>query len=168
MFTDTQLKDAARILDHCRKKGLKLATAESCTGGLLSGLFTEIPGSSDVFECGFLTYSNISKTEMLGVDPLLIKNHGSVSAEVASAMAQGAYTKAKVDVSIAITGIAGPTGATKDKPIGLVYIAIAAHDSIIVENHHFKGNRTQVRLQAVERSLFLLDDRLSRSFVYVA
>src|SRR5215813_13385728 len=122
-MVDRELTEAARaLLDLCRRKRLKLAAAESCTGGLLAGLLTEIPGSSDVFERGFVTYSNQAKQEMLGVTQSLIAAHGAVSAEVARAMAQGALNHAPAHLSVAITGIAGPGGGTADKPVGLVYL----------------------------------------------
>jgi nicotinamide-nucleotide amidase len=151
-------KKAEKLLAGYRKKKIMLATAESCTGGLLAGLLTEIPGSSDVFERGFITYSNDSKHELLGVDNALIAKHGAVSGEVAEAMARGAIAKSKADVAIAITGIAGPGGGTKKKPVGLVYIAVASrhYPDAVVDKNNFKGKRAAVRARAVDRSLVLL------------
>lgn len=168
MFTEPLLRDATKILSTCQQKGLKLATAESCTGGLISALFTEIPGSSDVFDRGFICYSNASKTDLLGVDKKTIAEFGAVSSEVAAAMAQGAFTRAGVDIALSVTGIAGPGGGTPEKPVGLVYIAIAAHDSIIVENNHFTGSRADIRLQSAAKVFAMLEDRLSRTFAFVA
>lgn len=168
MFTDKLIQEATILLDECRRKGLTIATAESCTGGLLAALLTDIPGASDVFRQGYITYSNRSKTDMLGVNVSLIEQHGAVSNEVAAAMAQGAYTRSGASLAVAITGIAGPSGGTAEKPVGLVYIAVAAHDSVIAENSHFNGSRGLVRIYSVERAIALLRDRISRSFVAVA
>src|SRR5581483_8618600 len=131
MFAETLLREAAELLSECKRKGLKIATAESCTGGLISALLTEIAGASAVFERGFITYSNQSKIDQLGVEKETIAEHGAVSEAVAAAMAQAAMQRARVDLSVAVTGIAGPDGGTKDKPVGLVHIAVAAHDTII-------------------------------------
>ncbi|MBI3709291.1 MAG: CinA family protein [Proteobacteria bacterium] len=116
---------AAALLDTCRHARLKLATAESCTGGLIAATLTEIAGSSDVLERGFVTYSNAAKTELLGIPARLIARHGAVSEAVARAMAEGALDRAPVDLAIAVTGIAGPGGATSRKPVGLVHLACA-------------------------------------------
>ncbi len=121
---DPQLiAEAKALVDLLRAKGLKLATAESCTGGLIAGAITEIAGSSDVFDRGFVTYSNEAKSEMLGVPPALIATHGAVSPEVAQAMAEGAIRQSRADVAVAVTGVAGPGGGTASKPVGLVYLA---------------------------------------------
>src|SRR6267154_3889918 len=112
---------ARALLDLCRAKKLTIAAAESCTGGLLAATLTEIPGSSDVFERGFVTYSNEAKEAMLGVAPLTLAMHGAVSRETAEAMARGALSHAPVDLAAAITGIAGPGGAVEGKPVGLVH-----------------------------------------------
>src|SRR5262252_10402996 len=108
---------AEAVLAACRRKGMKLATAESCTGGLVAAALTAIAGSSDVLERGFVTYSNEAKSELLGVPPEIIAAHGAVSAETAAAMAEGAVARAPVDLAISITGIAGPGGATPSKPV---------------------------------------------------
>jgi nicotinamide-nucleotide amidase len=117
--------EAASLLALLRGKGLKLATAESCTGGLIAAILTEVAGSSDVFERGFVTYSNASKTEMIGVAAELIGTEGAVSEPVARAMAEGALGHSSADVSIAVTGVAGPGGGSAEKPVGLVHIATA-------------------------------------------
>jgi nicotinamide-nucleotide amidase len=154
MSTKKLVKKSEKVLEAFRKKGLKLAVAESCTGGLLSYVLTEIPGSSDVFERGFVTYSNISKTDLLGVEAKLIKEHGAVSHEVAESMARGAIRRSHADVAVAITGVAGP-GKSEKKPAGLVYVAFATakYDEVVVLKNQFKGKRDSVRRQAVDKAL---------------
>lgn len=146
---------AALVLDRAGQRNLRIATAESCTGGLIAGALTAIPGSSAVFERGFVTYSNAAKAEMLGVDADLIARVGAVSEEVARAMARGAVAASRADLAVAVTGIAGPDGGTPDKPVGLVHIATAG----IAELHRrclFPGDRTRVRAATVETALALL------------
>lgn len=167
MFTNELRRKSAKIIDSCKAKGVKVTTAESCTGGLLSGLITETPGSSAAFECGYVTYANRAKTELLKVDDALIKEYGAVSEPVAAAMAQGALAAAKADIALAITGVAGPETSEK-KPVGLVFIAVAAKDYLHVVKHNFSGERSDIRLQSVERALDLLEEALNRSFVSVA
>ena len=145
------------MLERCRARGLKLATAESCTGGMIAAALTEIAGSSDVVERGFVTYSNEAKTELLGVPAALIAAHGAVSAEVAAAMAEGALAHAPVDLAVSVTGIAGPGGATPGKPVGLVWLGIARRGAAARTEHHvFPGDRAAVRRASVERALALL------------
>jgi nicotinamide-nucleotide amidase len=145
------------LLDLYRRARLRIATAESCTGGLIAGRITDIAGSSDVLERGFVTYSNESKTEMLGVPTALLDKHGAVSAQVARAMAEGALAHARADVAIAVTGIAGPGGATPGKPVGLVYLALARRgQETAVERRQFPGDRAAVREATVLRALELL------------
>jgi nicotinamide-nucleotide amidase len=157
-LADAQLQSlAARLLDLCRGKGLKLATAESCTGGMVAAALTDIAGSSDVVERGFVTYSNEAKSELLAVPSALVAKHGAVSAEVAAAMAAGALAKAPVDLAVAITGIAGPGGGTPDKPIGLVWFGTARRGgAAATERQVFPGDRAAVRLAATRRALELL------------
>jgi nicotinamide-nucleotide amidase len=160
-FAPALLSRAEALLGLARGSGLKIATAESCTGGLIAGLLTEIAGSSDVFERGFVTYSNDAKHELLGVPEALLKTHGAVSAPVARAMAEGALKHSRADVSIAVTGVAGPGGGTSEKPVGLVYIAAARGDETRVEEHRFGDpGRNQVRLRTVEAALRLLETLL--------
>ena len=124
----TQLEliaEASTLLHLCRQRGLRIATAESCTGGLVAALLTEVAGSSDVFERGFVTYSNAAKTEQIGVDAAMIVQHGAVSEPVARAMAEGALAHSEADLAVGITGIAGPGGGSAEKPVGLVHIAVA-------------------------------------------
>lgn len=153
---------ARQVIESVRARGLRVATAESCTGGLIAATLTEIAGASDVMERGFVTYSNQSKAEMLGVDPDLIRNRGAVSKEVARAMAEGALSHSSADVGIAVTGIAGPGGATATKPVGLVHIACARRGTeTLHESHIFPGDRRSVRLAAVDKALDLVLRRIA-------
>jgi nicotinamide-nucleotide amidase len=163
MAFDQALRDkAAALLDRYRRAGLKIATAESCTGGLVAACLTEIAASSDVIERGFVTYSNESKTELLGVDVALLARHGAVSAHVARAMAEGALARSRAEVAVAVTGVAGPGGGTPSKPVGLVYFACARKGrEIVVERLQFTGDRQAVRRASVEAALDLLDQRLA-------
>lgn len=148
---------AAAVLAACRKQGLTLATAESCTGGMVAAALTEIAGSSDVVERGFVTYSNRAKEELLAVPPPLIAAHGAVSAEVAEAMARGALSRAPVDLAVAITGVAGPGGGSAAKPVGLVWFGSGRKGGPIATEHHvFPGDRVAVRRAATQRALELL------------
>jgi nicotinamide-nucleotide amidase len=158
VFEAETLTLAQSVLDACRARNWRLATAESCTGGLVAGALTAIAGSSDVVERGFVTYSNEAKSEMLGVPPETIATHGAVSAETVAAMAQGALARAPVDVAVSVTGIAGPAGATPTKPVGLVLFGLARRDGECrTERRVFRGDRSQVRQAAVEVALRLLD-----------
>jgi nicotinamide-nucleotide amidase len=137
-----------------RVAGLKLATAESCTGGLIAAACTTVAGSSDWFERGFVTYSNEAKTEMLGVAATLIAAHGAVSREVARAMADGALARSRADLAVAVTGIAGPGGATPGKPVGTVWLAVALRGrDTRAELLQLAGDRTSVRAQTVQIAL---------------
>lgn len=157
-FAPALLDAAEALLGAARGRGLKIATAESCTGGLIAALLTEIAGSSDVFERGFVTYSNDAKRELLGVPEELLTTHGAVSAPVARAMAQGALRRARADIAVAVTGIAGPGGGTAEKPVGLVHIAVARGGDTRAEEHRFGDlGREQVRLKTVEAALRLLE-----------
>jgi nicotinamide-nucleotide amidase len=148
---------AEDVLTHCREHKLSLVTAESCTGGLIAGALTEIPGSSDVLDRGFVTYSNAAKEELLGVPAELLLAHGAVSEEVARAMAAGAQLRTDTGVAVAVTGIAGPSGATLTKPVGRVHIAVATPHGLRHERLEL-GNigRTAVREEAVRRALRLV------------
>ena len=128
MIDEALRRTARRVLDLCRARGLRVATAESCTGGLVAAALTEIAGSSDVVDCGFVTYSNEAKQELLGVPAATLTRHGAVSRETAAAMAKGALKNSQADLAVAITGIAGPGGGSKRKPVGLVYFAAADRD----------------------------------------
>ncbi len=158
MFPPHLVTLAVTVLNEARARGLRIATAESCTGGLISALLTEIPGSSDVVERGFVTYSNDAKIEAIGVSEALIAAHGAVSEPVARAMAEGTIRHARAELAVAVTGIAGPGGGTADKPVGLVHIAATRESGqTLQEEHHFGDiGRSQVRLQTVEAALRLL------------
>jgi nicotinamide-nucleotide amidase len=146
------------LLDLCRMRKLTIATAESCTGGLVAAALTDIPGSSDVIDRGFVTYSNDAKRAMLGVNATTLATFGAVSKETATQMAVGALERAGVDLAVAITGIAGPGGATPGKPVGLVHFAVAARDGRIVHREHRFGaiGRTAVRERSVVEALRML------------
>lgn len=151
------LARAAAVLDACRAGGLLLATAESCTGGLIAATLTAVSGSSDVVDRGFVTYSNAAKTGMLGVPANMIDTRGAVSEEVARAMAEGALAHSDAHVSVAVTGVAGPTGGTPEKPVGLVHLAAARRGGATVhERRIFDGDRDAVREQTVAVALDLL------------
>ncbi len=163
MFDDLLLQEAEKVLALYRKAGKKLATAESCTGGLIAGCLTEIAGSSDVVDRGFVTYSNAAKVEMLGVSASLLEHPGpgAVSAEVAVAMATGALQASQADVTVSATGIAGPGGATEGKPVGLVYLGWASRGGPAQALHHvFPGDRAAVRLATVREALRLFTEVL--------
>ena len=149
---------AAELLDAARARGDLIATAESCTGGLVAAALTAIPGASDVFERGFVTYSNAAKSEMLGVPFWLIERHGAVSEDVARAMAGGALTHSQASLAVSVTGIAGPDGGTPDKPVGLVYFAAGRRDGPICDERMEFGDvgREEIRRLSVERALRLL------------
>lgn len=148
---------AQQLIEVCAARGFRIATAESCTGGLIAATLTDIAGSSAVFERGFVTYSNPSKTQLLEVSEALITTHGAVSEPVASAMAYGAITHSEADLAVAVTGIAGPGGGSAAKPVGLVFIAVAARaGKPVCEEHIFPGTRENVRLAAVEKALSML------------
>ena len=149
--------DPTKLLDLYRAKRLRIVTAESCTGGMIAAAITDIAGSSDVFERGFVTYSNASKTEQIGVAADLIAHHGAVSVHVAREMAAGALKHSGADVAVAVTGIAGPDGGSEAKPVGLVYLAVARRGSDpAIERHQFHGDRAAVRQAALERALEML------------
>ena len=149
---------ASRVLEVFRANGLKLATAESCTGGLVAAALTEIAGSSDVVDRGFVTYSNEAKQAMLGVPAATLKRYGAVSAQTAAAMAAGALKNSLADVTVAITGVAGPGGGTKQKPVGLVHFAAASRDGrrIARSRRYGKIGRRRVRERSVAEALQLL------------
>ena len=149
---------AVELLSACRKLGDLIATAESCTGGLVAGALTANPGSSDVFERGFVTYSNASKSEMLGVPVWLIERHGAVSEDVARAMAGGALTHSRATLAVSITGIAGPDWGTAEKPVGLVHFAAGRRDLPIVHERVLFGDlgRAEVQRRSVAQALKML------------
>jgi len=158
MFSPALLSLAKTVLDEARAKGLRIATAESCTGGLIAGLLTEIPGSSDVLDRGFVVYSDQAKQDLLGVPGSLIAELGAVSRAVARAMAQGAVAHSKAQLAVAVTGIAGPGGGSAQKPVGLVHLAAFRENGALLHEEHRFGDigRAQVRLKSVEAALTLL------------
>ena len=158
MFDPNLLQLATNVLDKAREEKLRIATAESCTGGLVAALLTEIAGASDVFERGFVVYSNTAKTEVLGVPAELIAAHGAVSEPAARAMAEGAIKNSNAQLSAAVTGIAGPDGGTPDKPVGLVHIAAAREGREMLHEQYLFGDigRPEIRLASAEAALRLL------------
>jgi len=145
---------ASEIIEICKSKSRRLTTIESCTGGLLSAVVTAVPGSSEVFDCGFVTYSNEAKNKLVKVPSKTIIKFGAVSDEVAIAMAQGGLREARADISVSITGIAGPGGGTQQKPVGLVHFGIATNWSDARPNRIiFSGTRDEIRYQSVEHAL---------------
>ncbi len=156
------MREAEELLQRCRAKKIKLATAESCTGGLVAASLTEIAGSSDVVERGFVTYSNEAKCELLGVPEALIRAHGAVSAEVARAMAEGAVARSRADIAVAVTGIAGPGGATATKPVGLVHLAASRRGGATLELRAvLPGDRQAVRHASVLAAFALIGELLA-------
>jgi nicotinamide-nucleotide amidase len=159
-MTSAELRRIARrVLDLCRTRGLRIATAESCTGGLVAGALTDIAGSSDVVDRGFVTYSNAAKEVMLGVPEATLKRHGAVSGETAAAMVKGALKNSLADIAVSITGIAGPGGGTKEKPVGLVYFAAVRRGGKRLEQRRLFGaiGRSRVRAHAVAQALSMLE-----------
>ena len=158
MFDTDLIAAAAELIAACKSGGKMIATAESCTGGLLAGLLTQLPGSSTVFERGFVTYSNAAKSELLGVDEQLIAAHGAVSAEVAQAMALGALAHSRAQLALAVTGIAGPGGGSEAKPVGLVYLACAVAGGTVAVREERYGDlgREAVRAAALRTALGML------------
>jgi nicotinamide-nucleotide amidase len=160
------ISEAEAVLDFCREHGFTVATAESCTGGLVAAYLTHIAGASEIVERGFVTYSNESKIELLGVDARIIADHGSVSRQAALAMAAGALWRSKASVSVAVTGIAGPGGGSDEKPVGLVHFAIAKRVSVSQEQLDFRAlhheenfgdiGRAEVREASVATALRML------------
>jgi nicotinamide-nucleotide amidase len=163
-FPQTSLDLARRLLAACETRGWHLATAESCTGGLIIACLTEIPGSSSVVERGYVTYDNRAKAEVLGVPAALLQRVGAVSEEVARAMAEGARAHAGADLAIACTGIAGPGGATATKPVGLVHLAVARRGAPTFHAREvFPGGRAAIRLASVDAALTLALQAVNQS-----
>jgi nicotinamide-nucleotide amidase len=160
MFPPALQEKAARLLDICRARGSRIAPAESCTGGLVAGLLTELPGSSDVVERGFVTYSNEAKQECLGVSAALLQQYGAVSEPVARAMAEGALVHSRTDLAVSVTGVAGPGGGSATKPVGLVHLGVSRAGGMTLHREYRFGDigRGEVRMKAVEAALaFLLE-----------
>lgn len=158
---------AKRVLTACRTRQLLIATVESCTGGLIASALTDISGSSDVVECGFVTYSNRAKTMLVGVPANLIEHYGAVSKEVALAMSEGALSHSYADIAVAVTGIAGPEGGSIDKPVGLVHIAAACRNktTLHIEARFGSLERDQIRHGTVNRALDLVLTGIEKSWL---
>ena len=153
---------SAEVIDLCRTKGIRITTAESCTGGMIIAALTDIPGSSDVIDRGYITYSNEAKCEMLGVRVEVLSMHGAVSSPVASAMAEGAMKNSDAQLTVSVTGIAGPGGGTSEKPVGTVYIATAyENDRTLYQKHFFDGDRASIRQQTVHAAIHYLKARIT-------
>jgi nicotinamide-nucleotide amidase len=161
MFSLEQLRLARDVLERCRQQRLALATAESCTGGLVAACLTAIPGSSAVFTTGFVTYSNDAKTAQLGVDAAVVAKEGAVSEAVARAMAEGAVARSGAHLAVGITGVSGPGGGGPGRPVGLVHMAAArAGRPTLHQQSVFSGDRHAVRMQTVEAALALVSRQL--------
>ncbi len=152
---------ATQVIQLATRQNARIAVAESCTGGLLSSLLTEAPGASAVFWGGLVTYANEAKEQLLGVKPETLQAHGAVSEQTAQEMADGVCHKYDADLSISITGIAGPTGGSVAKPVGTVFIGRAFKGKVITEHHTFDGNRNQIRLRSAEKALDMMLEALS-------
>ena len=168
LMSDLVQAEVAILADGLRARGWRIATAESCTGGRIAGHCTDLAGSSDWFERGFISYSNASKTALLGVDAALIEAQGAVSEAVALAMAEGALRLSQADLAVAVTGVAGPGGGTAAKPVGTVWLAWAWRDAAglvctLVQHQRFDGDRAAVRLASVAAALQGLIDRLAET-----
>ena len=161
MLSPALLDEAASLLDACRARGVMLAIAESCTGGLIAAALTAIAGSSDVVDRGFFAYSNEAKTELAGVPAELIARHGAVSEEVTRAMAEGALARSRAGIAVAVTGIAGPGGGSLEKPVGLIWFGVAQRGQNVASEHQlFPGDRTAIRAAAVAHALAMIRARL--------
>jgi nicotinamide-nucleotide amidase len=161
MLPEATLEDAASLLAACRTRGIMLATAESCTGGLIVAALTAIAGSSDVVDRGFVTYSNDAKHQMIGVSMKLIETHGAVSEEVARAMAEGALARSRAAIVVSVTGVAGPGGGTADKPVGLVCFGLACTAKPVAsERQVFPGDRTAIRAATVAHAFKMIREAL--------
>ena len=157
MLPASTLTEAEALLAACRAKGILLATAESCTGGLIAAALTAIAGSSDVVDRGFVTYSNDAKNQMIGVPMPLIERYGAVSEQVAAAMASGALSRSRATIAVSVTGVAGPGGGSVEKPVGLVCFGVArAGRPAITERHVFPGDRTEIRAATVAYALTMI------------
>jgi nicotinamide-nucleotide amidase len=161
MFSQHLLQRAKKALELARAANARIATAETCTAGLVSACLTSVPGASETFERGFVLYHTIAKTTGLGVPEAISKAHGAVSGEVTRALAEGALSNSSAGFAVAVTGYAGPGGGSETNPVGTVYVAAAGHGvETLVARHHFEGDREAVRLAAVAAALDLLIRRI--------
>lgn len=159
-MADPLVELAERLQAHCVAQGLTIATAESCTGGLIAHVITEVPGSSAYLAGGIVAYSNAVKERELGVPPDVLAAHGAVSAQVALAMADGARTRLGTDLGVAVTGVAGPDGGSAAKPVGLVYVAVAGAGEPVVQRFTWAGDRTENKRESVRVALEMLLERV--------
>ncbi len=162
MFDSSLIQKSKLLFNLATKFSIKISTAESCTSGLLAVLITEIPGSSVIFERGFITYSNLAKEQLLDINKNIIEKFGAVSSEVSEAMALGAINNSVANLSVAITGIAGPDGGSKEKPVGLVYIAsyLQLNKRLLNKKFYFSGNREEVRIASVNAAIDILINQI--------
>lgn len=149
-----------KVILRLKEKGFHVTCAESCTGGMIASTLVNVAGVSDVFDESFVTYANLAKHTLLGVEESALETYGAVSRQVACQMAEGAAKQAKAEVSVAVTGIAGPDGGTPEKPVGLVYVGCSVKGKTVVTENHFKGDRMEIRKQTVRAALELLYDCL--------
>ena len=157
MFSNKLIGLAEDVISACKKNNLQLATAESCTGGLIAGCLTAVSGASDVLHYGYVTYTNQAKINLLGVSASVLGEHGAVSELVSKTMAGGAIRSGDANIAVSVTGIAGPDGGSDEKPVGLVHIAVARIDcETLHERHLFEGDRETIRLQTIAAALELL------------
>ena len=162
MFEDEVVREAQAVIEQCASRRMMLATAESCTGGLIAACLTELPGASTYMDCGFVTYSNEAKIGLLGVPADMIEAHGAVSEQVARAMAEGALERSHADIAVSVTGIAGPDGSSEAKPVGLVHLACAAKGKPTLHRRMLFGNqgRHRIRILSVRTALVLIAEQL--------
>lgn len=158
LLYENNVASAKKLLLLCREKGVTLATAESCTGGMIGATLTSIPGSSDVFVGGIISYANTAKENLLGVPRETIAAHGAVSEECAEAMAKGAQKALGATIAVSVTGIAGPGGESREKPVGLVHFGVATEHTVLNGKRNFSGDREIVRLKTVAAALALLEE----------
>lgn len=165
MFDADVTREARAVFDLCLSRRMKLATAESCTGGLIAGALTEIPGSSEILDRGFVTYSNEAKQEMLGVPADMLAAHGAVSEHVARAMAEGALERSRADIAVSVTGIAGPGGGSDAKPVGLVHLACACRGQETIHRRMLFGDqgRHRIRILSLRTALVLIGRQLGQA-----
>ena len=170
MLPPELVRRATELLQACRERGWMMATAESCTGGLIAGLLTEVAGSSDVVDRGFVTYSNAAKRQMLGVPEAVLEDHGAVSEATARAMAEGALARSAAQLAVAVTGVAGPGGGSPEKPVGLVHLAVAGADGTVRHRRMTYGEigRDGVRRATVETALEMLAEAIRDGATAVA
>jgi nicotinamide-nucleotide amidase len=164
MFDSNLIQKSNLLFQLASKLNIKIAVAESCTAGLFAALITEVSGSSAIFERGFITYSDLAKEQLLNIDKNIIKKFGAVSSEVAEAMAIGAINNSAANLSVAITGIAGPSGGSEEKPVGLVHIAsyLQLNNELINKKFYFSGNRKEIRIAAVNAAIDILINQIKQ------